>query len=102
VTARIAVALVAPLREGEARRGERALHPDALDLYFQGQNLLNHGLTTRHLALARRFFRQALIIDPENIAALVGMANVDLLDVTNFMVDERGSSLAQAEGTLIK
>lgn len=102
VTARIAAALDAPLIEAEARRGERAPHPDALDLYFQGQNLLNQGLTTKHLALARRFFKQALIIDPENIAALVGMANVDLLDVTNFMVDERGSRLAQAEGMLIK
>lgn len=30
------------------------------------------------------------------------MANVDLLDVTNFMVDERGSRFAQAEETLIK
>jgi TolB-like protein len=34
VTARIAIALNAPLIEAEARRGERSLHPDALDFYF--------------------------------------------------------------------
>ena len=102
VTARIAIALDAPLIQAEARRGERSLHPDALDLFFQGQNLLNQGLTPKYVALARRFFQQALALDPENIAALVGIANVELIDVANFMVDDRGSRLAQAEATLIK
>ena len=102
VTARIASALNAPLIEAEARRGERSLHPDALDFYFQGQNYLNQGLTPKYIALARRFFKQALALDPENIAALVGIANVELQDVTNFMVDDRGSRLAQVEATLIK
>ena len=40
VTARIAIALDAPLIQAEARRGERSLHPDALDLFFQGQTFL--------------------------------------------------------------
>jgi TolB-like protein/Tfp pilus assembly protein PilF len=102
VTARIAIALDAPLIQAEARRGERSRHPDALDFYFQGQNYLNQGLTAKYIALARRFFQQALALDPENIAALVGIANVELLDVTNFMVDDRGSRLAQVEATLIK
>jgi TolB-like protein len=102
VTARIAIALNAPLIEAEARRGERSLHPDALDFYFQGQNYLNQGVTPKYIALARRFFEQALALDPENIAALVGIANVELSDVTSFMVDDRGSRLAQVEATLIK
>jgi TolB-like protein/class 3 adenylate cyclase len=102
VTARIAIALNAPLIEAEARRGERSLQPDALDFYFQGQNYLNQGVTPKYIALARRFFEQALALDPENISALVGIANVELLDVTNLMVDDRGSRLAQAEATLIK
>ncbi len=102
VTARIAIALDAPLIQAEARRGERSLHPDALDFYFQGQNYLNQGLTAKYIALARRFFQQALALDPENIAALVGIANVELLDVTNFMVNDRGSRLAKVEATLIK
>ncbi|MDE5451405.1 adenylate cyclase [Bradyrhizobium sp. CSA112] len=102
VTARIATALNAPLIEAEAQRGQRSLHPDALDFYFQGQNYLNQGVTPKYIALARRFFEQALALDPENIAALVGIANVELQDVTNFMVDDRGSRLAQVEATLIK
>jgi TolB-like protein len=102
VTARIATALNAPLIEAEARRGERSLHPDALDLFFQGQNFLNRGPTPKYVALARQFFKQALALDPENNAALVGLANVELIDVANFMVDDRGSRLAQAEAALIK
>jgi TolB-like protein len=102
VTARIASALNAPLIEAEARRGERSLHPDALDLYFQGQNYLNQGITPQYIVLARSFFQQALELDPENVAALVGIANVELQDVTNFMIDDRGSRLTQIEATLIK
>ena len=102
VSARIANALNAQLIEAEARRAERSPHPDALDLYFQGRHFLNKGLTSKYVALARRFFEQALALDPENIEALVGIANVELVDVTNFMVDDRGSRLAQVEATLIK
>ena len=102
VTARIAIALNAPLIEAEARRGERSLHPDALDLYFQGRHSLSKGLAPKHIALARRFFEQALALDPESIEALVGIANIEIAGVANFMVDDRGSRLAQAEATLIK
>ena len=49
-----------------------------------------------YVALARRFFERALALDPENIEALVGIANIELLGVTAFMVDDRGSCLAQA------
>ena len=102
VSARIANALNAQLIEAEARRAERSPHPDALDLYFQGRHFLNKGFTSKYVALARRFFEQALALDPENIEALVGIANIELLGVTAFMVDDRGSRLAQAEATLIK
>jgi TolB-like protein len=101
VTARIAVALNAPLIEAEARRGERSLHPDALDLYFQGRHVLNQGLTFKHVALAGRFFEKALALDPENIEALVGIANIELLGVTSFMVDDRGARLVEVEAKLI-
>jgi TolB-like protein len=104
VTARIANALDAQLIEAEARRGERSLHPDALDLYFQGRHFLNQGLTSKYLELARRFFEQALALDPKNIEALVGIANSELLVVGNFMVDDsgaRGARLAEVEATLI-
>ena len=102
IVSRLANTLNAQLIAAEARRAERSLHPDALDLYFQGRHFLNKGFTSKYVALARRFFEQALALDPENIEALVGIANIELLGVTAFMVDDRGSRLAQAEATLIK
>lgn len=102
VTARIAIALNAPLVEAEARRGQRSLYPDVLDLYFQGRHSLSKGLTPKYMALARRFFEQALALDPESIEALVGMATIEIAGVANFMVVDRGARLAQVEATLIK
>jgi TolB-like protein len=102
ITARIANALDAPLIKAEARRAERSLHPDALDLYFQGRHFLNQGRTSKYVALARHCFEEALARDPENVEALVGKAYIDLLGVTTFMVDDRGARLAQVEETLIK
>jgi len=101
VTARIANALDAQLIEAEARRAERSLSPDALDLYFQGRHFLNQGRSSKYLALARRCFEQTLALDPRNIEALVGTATVELLAVGNFMVDDRAARLAKAEATLI-
>jgi tetratricopeptide (TPR) repeat protein len=101
VTARIANALDAQLIEAEARRAERSLNPDALDLYFQGRHFLNQGRSSKYLALARRCFEQTLALDPRNIEALVGTATVELLAVGNFMVDDRAARLAKAEATLI-
>lgn len=100
VSARIATALNSELVEAEARRAERSLHPDALDLYFQGRHFLNRGLTSKHVALARRFFEQALALDPVNTEVLVGMANIELVGVTTFMVDDRGTRLARVEALL--
>jgi TolB-like protein len=102
VTARIANALDVQLVEAEARRAERSLHPDALDLYFQGRHFLNQGLTSKYLAQARRFFERALALDPENVEALVGIATIEVAAVANFMVDDRGARLAEAEATLVK
>ncbi|WP_377829524.1 adenylate/guanylate cyclase domain-containing protein [Bradyrhizobium lupini] len=102
VTARIAYALDAQLVEAEARRAERSPHPDALDLCFQGRHFLNQGPTTNYLSHSRRLFERALALDPENIEALVGIAMIQFITVTNFMLDDRGARLAEAEATLIK
>ena len=44
IVSRLANALDAQLIEAEARRAERSLHPDAMDLYFQGIASANKGL----------------------------------------------------------
>jgi TolB-like protein len=45
IVSRLANALDAQLIEAEARRAERSLHPDAMDLYFQGIAFANRGTT---------------------------------------------------------
>ena len=102
IVSSLANALNAQLIEAEARRAERSLHPDAMDLVFQGSSCWNKGVTAEHMAQARGFFERALMLDPENIEALVGAAAVDGVSAGLLMVDDRDARLAAAEATLIK
>ena len=77
IVSRLANALDAELIAAETRRAERSPHPDAMDLVFQGSSWFNKGLTPNGLARARSFFEKALVLDPENIEAMVGLARVD-------------------------
>ena len=74
IVSRLANTLNAQLIAAEARRAERSLHPDAMDLYFQGRAWFNKGLTPSIMAQARGFFERALALDPRNVEAMVGMA----------------------------
>jgi TolB-like protein len=102
IVARLANTLDAQLIEAEARRAERSPDPDATDLCFQGAAWLNRGRTAEYLARARGFYERALALDPENVEALVGKANIDLSTATTFMVDDRDAYFAAAEASLIK
>ena len=75
IVSRLANTLNTQLIEAEARRAERSLHPDAMDLYFQGMACLNKGRTSEYLAQARGFFERALALDPKNVEALVGIGS---------------------------
>lgn len=86
----------------EAQRAERSLHPDAMDLYFQGMACVNKGDTPEHMTQARGFFERALALDPGSIEALVGTAIVDFNSGAYFSTDDRAASLAAAEAALIK
>ena len=88
IVSRLANTLNAQLIEAEARRAERSLHPDAMDLYFQGMAWLNKGLTPEYMAQARGFFERALALDPGNVEALVGMASVDA-SIGRYLYDRR-------------
>jgi TolB-like protein len=77
IVARLANALNPQLTAAEARRAERAPHPDSVDLQFQGMAWLNKGPSPEYLARARGCFEHALALDPGNIEALVGTAVVD-------------------------
>src|SRR6266567_1414830 len=63
IVSRLAHALRDQLNVAEARRAERSLHPDTLDLIFQGRACLCRGSNPEHLTQARDFFNRALAID---------------------------------------
>ncbi len=102
IVSRLANTLNAQLIEAEARRAERSLHPDAMELYFQGMACFNKGRTTEYTTRARDFFERALAIDPKNVEALVAMAEVDEATGSGFLADDRAARFATAETALIK
>jgi TolB-like protein/class 3 adenylate cyclase len=102
IVSRLANTLNAQLAAAEAERAERSPHPDAVDLNFQGMACLNKGRTSEHLLQAYHFFERALVLDPKNVEALVGVANVNVLNGSAFMTDDRAARFAAAEATLIK
>jgi len=102
IVSRLASTLNAQLIAAEARRAEHSLHPDALDLYFQGMARWNKRWTPAHMTQARSFFERALELDPDNVEALVGIAAVDAASATLFLADDADERLAAAETALIK
>ncbi|MEH2587707.1 winged helix-turn-helix domain-containing tetratricopeptide repeat protein [Bradyrhizobium sp. AZCC 1721] len=102
IVARLAIALHAQLIEAEARRAELSPHPDAVDLIFQGRSWLSKGMTPEHMAQARSYFERALELDPGNIEALVGTANLDVASVIDVLDVDRDARLAAAETALIR
>jgi TolB-like protein/Flp pilus assembly protein TadD len=102
IVSRLANALNTQLIEAEARRAEPSLHPDAMDLYFQGRAWANKGPTPEYMMQARRFFERALVLDPENVEALISIGAVDAASAASHMVDDRGARFAAAEAILIK
>jgi len=102
IVSRLANALDAQLVEVEAQRAGRALHPDATDLYFQGKARWNKGVSPEYMSQAKSYFERALVLDPENIDALVGLASVVATAAGSFAIDDRTAQLASAEAALTK
>jgi tetratricopeptide (TPR) repeat protein len=102
IVSRLANTLDAELIAAEARRAERSSHPDAMDFVFQGRSWWNKGLTPNYLIKARSFFEKAIALDPENIEAMVGLANVDAYLGAGVMTDDWSARFAAAETTITK
>jgi TolB-like protein/Flp pilus assembly protein TadD len=96
IVSRLANTLETQLIEAEARRAERSLHPNSMDLYFQGIAWFNKGPTPDHMAQARGFFERALALDPESVEALVGLAYVDGM-YGAFLIDDGAARFAVSE-----
>jgi TolB-like protein/class 3 adenylate cyclase len=99
---RLSNTLNAQLIAVEARRAERAPHPDAIDLCFQGAAWFNIGRTPENMAQARGFYERALALEPGNVEALVGTALVDFGIGTNLLLDDRIERLTAAEAAVTK
>jgi TolB-like protein len=102
IVSRLANALNAQLVEAEARRAERSMHPNSMDLNFQGRAWWNKGPTPEHMTQARGFFEGALALDPRNIEAMVGMASVDVAVGAALLTDDRSVRFSAAETNAIK
>jgi tetratricopeptide (TPR) repeat protein len=100
IVSRLANTLNAQLIATEARRAERSLHPNALDLYFQGMARWNRRRTPADLPQARSFFERALELEPDNVDALTGIAAVDASIATLLLADDADVRLEAAETAL--
>ena len=92
IVSRLANTLKVKLIAVEARRAERSMHSDAMELNFQGKACLYKGTTAKNLIQARGFFERALAIDPQSVGALIGMATVDFRMATGLLADDRIAS----------
>ena len=97
----LANALNVQLVDAEAQRAERSLHPDAMDLFFQGQACLHKGLNLEQLTKARGFFEGSWAVDPRNVRALIGLANVDMIIGFAMLSDDRAAILSAAEANAL-
>jgi TolB-like protein/class 3 adenylate cyclase len=102
IVARLANQLEAQFIAAEARRAEQAPHPDSMDLYYQGLAWFNKGYTREFMMRARSFFERALALDPNNVDALIGTAQVDAVSGASHLTDDRVSELVTAEAALRK
>jgi adenylate cyclase len=78
VVARLANTLGYELVKAEAAKGARSTNPDANDLVMRGMALINEGSSQPSKEkndASRAFYEQALAIDPNNAAAIAGLAS---------------------------
>jgi TolB-like protein/cytochrome c-type biogenesis protein CcmH/NrfG len=74
VVARLANSLCYELAKAEAQKSAHSADPDAIDLMMRGWSALWQQPTKESVALARDYFERALITDPQNAEAMVGLA----------------------------
>jgi TolB-like protein/class 3 adenylate cyclase len=102
IVARLAAQLQTELIVAEARRAERAVVPDAIDLVYRGWATFSVVWSPENVARARDFFERALALDQGNIQASFGKATLDFQVAVSFQVDDRAALLASAEKTFTK
>jgi hypothetical protein len=69
-------ALDVQLIEAEGRRSERSKNPDAGDLVMRARARLYHGVSRANLAAAIQYYKEALQLAPDDVAAPAELADV--------------------------
>jgi hypothetical protein len=76
-----------------------------MDLYFRGRASLHQWLklsTLEYLTQARRFFEQAVVLDPKNFYAIFGVAAVDVQIAEGYYSEDPVARLVVAEEMMVK
>jgi adenylate cyclase len=97
VTTRVTRSLGFELRAAESRRSLPD-NPDAMDYVLRAQAIFDHLPPTKEdLVEMRRLTAAALQLDPQNVEALIWLAQADISLVIYFLSDDRAEQLRRAE-----
>lgn len=102
VTGRIAQTLNIELIQVEGSRLSKEANLDAVSLAMQGWAVNYRQLTAANSEEARRLFREVLRLDPQNVDALVGLAQVDAIAIPNRFVQDREGRSQEAEDAIAR
>jgi len=102
IVSRLANTLDAELVLAEAKRAERVLNPNIIELCFQGMSWIYKGPTRENMARSRDFFERALTLDPNCVEALLGRARVETDLASTFVDENRWAHFSAAEALLTK
>jgi adenylate cyclase len=99
ITNRLARTLDLELTAAESRRAqsERPNSPDAVDLTMRAKSILNQPPSPERMAQAQDLFEQALRIDPQLPAALVGLARTQAAQANTHWSTPSTEQLARAD-----
>lgn len=100
IVSRLANSLRAKIVDAEAQRSEKVSNPTSTDLHIQGWALVNTKTTPDAVLKAGEYFGRALVIDPDNIEALVGRAVVHTIIGAAIMGNDSATYFAKAEVAL--
>jgi TolB-like protein/Tfp pilus assembly protein PilF len=100
IVSRLANSMRAKLVDSEAQRSEKVQNPTSTELHIQGWALVNSKTTPEAVLKAGEYFERALIIDPDNVEALVGSATVHNTIGAAMMGNDSATHFAKAEAAL--
>jgi TolB-like protein/class 3 adenylate cyclase len=100
IVSRLANSLRYQLTAAEAQRSEHVLNPTSMDLNIRGWAHLNTRTTPDAVLKARECFERALVLDPNNVNALVGRAGVHMIIGVALMGNDSAPHFAAAEAAL--